>query len=237
MVEIDNIIHEFEKSPTKEDSIEGAETTNLPPSIPVNPTTGSARIGNLIFKNTGALTDNVACTTSPAYPKHLKHLGLLPPNTEFFVPRTGSPIRADWHCEGWVCLYEYLFRFGMTIPLSRLSSDVMEYLSISPGQLMPAGWKLIQGIEELGGIYKAPIRISDLKSMYSSKTQSPGRVHFRVRNPAYTFISIGPALNDEKNWKAKYFFVKLASLDPECSAIRCCWRILRKSMLRLIIDL
>jgi hypothetical protein len=221
MVEIDNVIQEFEKPQSSGESVEVTEPISSAAPKPISPS-GSARIGNLIFYTTGALTDNIPCTTSPDYPKLLIRLGQLPPTTEYFIPPTGSPIRADWHCEGWFCFYEYLFRFGMTIPLSPLSRDVMHFLGISPGQLMPAGWKLIQGLEELGRVYEAPIKVADLRSMYSSKSQSPGRVHFRVRSPANTLITIGQALNDERYWKAKYFFVKKESLGPECAYLQTC---------------
>lgn len=56
-------------------------------------------------------------------------------NVDAVIPHSSE--RADWFRPNWVCFYYYPFDIGMTFPFSKLVSDVLDFLNISPGQLMP----------------------------------------------------------------------------------------------------
>lgn len=56
-------------------------------------------------------------------------------NVVVVVPH--STILANWHKKDWVCFYYYPFDIGLTFLFSKLITEVLSVVNVSPGQLMP----------------------------------------------------------------------------------------------------
>lgn len=94
---------------------------------------------------------------------------------------SGSEL-AGWYQEGWVCLYYYPFGIDMRFLFTKLFSDVLASLHVSPGQLMPSAWRTLACLDTIEEKHKLKIDAYVVKYSYSIKKFSNCRYSFVNKN-------------------------------------------------------
>lgn len=87
-------------------------------------------------------------------------------------------VLADWHRSGWVCFYYYPFSIGMTFPFSKLVTDVLSALHVSPRQLMPLAWRTLACLDAIKDKHHLGIDADVIKYSYTIKKFSNCRFSF-----------------------------------------------------------
>lgn len=131
---------------------------------------------------------------------------------EFFdsivISASNEMERANLYCPDWVCFYDITFRIGVQLPLHIFMNMVLDHFQLAPSQLMPNGWCYLLGLIVLSKQYSLQIDITIFLNFFYLKP-CEGRFPFyprrKVRIPE-------DALNLDKEWKDKHFFVKREDL-------------------------
>lgn len=144
----------------------------------------------------------------------IKRLGeaklLFPGSIEAVLPSETQ--RADWYRQNWVCFYFYPFDIGMTFPFSTLVIDVLSFLHVSPGQLMPFAWRTLACLDAIEKKHHLKISAEVVKCCYSIKKFSNCRFGFVNKNKDEPLILNNDTVND-RGWKSDYFFVNKGTLN------------------------
>ena len=107
-----------------------------------------------------------------------------------------------------VCLYEVAFKIGLRLPLPKFVADVLSYLQVAPGQLMPNAWRVILGMQVLSEVMNVQMSVDTFCHFYTVKKVSSdkGRVQTNSRPGVDSSVCIGNA-SDKSTWKERYFLV------------------------------
>ena len=65
----------------------------------------------------------------------------FPEGTKARLPRKGEKACAFAHGE--VCFYEAAFSCGLRFPIHQFIMELLHYLNLAPGQLMPNSWRIV----------------------------------------------------------------------------------------------
>ena len=156
---------------------------------------------------TGFLNVNPECILTDNDLKKLRISYDIPSNVEMRLPKYYE--RADWDMGDWVCLYKAAFDCGFRFPFTPLVTEILSFYGISPGQLMPNGWRLLLSLEhftEKFGIIVDPIIF---RKRYYAKDheKEKGRVLFVCRTGKKPFVTCLTKA-DDSDWKKVYFFFR-----------------------------
>lgn len=115
--------------------------------------------------------------------------------------------RADWYRPGWVCMYNYPFNVGFTLPYLKLSMAVLETLHIAPNHLMPSSWRVMACLNAIEAKHHLKINVDFIKASYILKKYSGCRYTFANVNKDDILILNIDGVND-KGWKGNYLFTE-----------------------------
>ncbi|XP_074295493.1 uncharacterized protein LOC141623297 [Silene latifolia] len=92
--------------------------------------------------------------------------------------------------------------------------EVIKEIGVPSYQLMPMVWKVVCSVEYLCKKHNISFSLDDLKTNYAVKTNSPGRISFKVRASTTAFLSNLDSGHD-KNWAAGYMFIRTNFVGPD----------------------
>ncbi|KAJ9548562.1 LOW QUALITY PROTEIN: hypothetical protein OSB04_021105, partial [Centaurea solstitialis] len=116
---------------------------------------------------------------------------------------------------GFFALFEYPFKIGFKWPYSPLSRAFMTRFNLSPGQLMPQFWRVIQVIERVTKDWGRPaFSVNDLLTAYSVKPTDYDRYGLFPKGRGDTMLVHGTQVHD-RGWKSRYVFVRSSSVLGE----------------------
>uniref|UniRef100_A0A803KX60 USP domain-containing protein n=1 Tax=Chenopodium quinoa TaxID=63459 RepID=A0A803KX60_CHEQI len=133
------------------------------------------------------------------------------PSTTFaYIPGPGQTV-ADCP-EDFVVFFRYPFaETTIKFPFPPLVRSFFEVLGISPGQLMPSGWRILSVILELTKDWEDPFTLEDLAAGYEIKMAESGFVSLCKKGER---LVLNTDVND-RGWKKWFFFVKRVSLGND----------------------
>jgi hypothetical protein len=108
------------------------------------------------------------------------------------------------------CLYVGALEGGLRIPFPTVVRDVLSFLGLAPGQIVPNSWRLLIGCAALWGAMSDG-RVSLTKGPFLNQfsvKEAPGGVgwyYFAKRAGEGELVTELPSAS--KNWKDKFFFV------------------------------
>lgn len=137
-------------------------------------------------------------------------------------PPTG--VLADWHRSGWICFYYYPFSIGMTFPFTKLVSDEIDCLHVSPGQLMPFAWRTLACLDAIEEKHNLGINVDVIKHNYTIKKFSNCRFSFVNKNKDELLVLNNETVND-RGWKSEFFFANKASFGSGAPALLEKWNV------------
>jgi hypothetical protein len=136
----------------------------------------------------------------------------LPDSADIRVAGEVRPANAP---SGMIALFEYPFRLGIRWPFTPLSRAFMTQFSLSPGQLMPQFWRIIQVIERVTKDWgRDPFTVTDLLTAYNVSTHPYHRYGLFPRGRKDTMLVHGTQVYD-RGWRSRYVFVARSSLTEE----------------------
>ncbi|CAH9139235.1 unnamed protein product [Cuscuta epithymum] len=138
----------------------------------------------------------------------------FPPNAVIRFPAANE--RMDWFCPGWVNFLYYPFKIGMKFPFSPLTRGFLEFVNLSPSQIMPQVWRILRALEVVREKYDIPFEFEDLGFTYELRTSGPGRFTVAMKDKKPRLIHKVDKAND-RGWMHWYFFVLKDSLGSEGS--------------------
>ena len=142
------------------------------------------------------------------------------PNVECVIPDINCCV--DAQSDGWVSFYNYPFEIGMTFPFSKLVTDFLKILDVSPSQLLPTTWRILACLDSIEAKYQLGIDVSVVSYSYQAKKFSGGLyglVGRKKRDP----LILNLELVHDRGWKNEFFFVKKSSLGSHGSYLRDRW--------------
>ncbi|KAI3746807.1 hypothetical protein L6452_09248 [Arctium lappa] len=89
-------------------------------------------------------------------------------------------LKPDEVLRGYCVLYEYPFKIGFSWPFSPLVRAFSDSFDLTPGQLMPQLWRIVQVIDRLTAEWELPFNVNDLLTAYSVR---PDVIDFSVMKP------------------------------------------------------
>jgi hypothetical protein len=142
----------------------------------------------------------------------LRALARLP---ESAVVKVADDVRPADAPAGFFALFEYPFKIGIRWPYTPLSRAFMTRFNVSPGQLMPQFWRIIQVIERITKDWgRAPFTVTDLLMAYSVTTHPYRRYGLFPKGRKDTMLVQGTQAYD-RGWKSRYIFVLTSSVVGE----------------------
>ncbi|CAH9123261.1 unnamed protein product [Cuscuta epithymum] len=138
----------------------------------------------------------------------------FPPTATIRFPAANE--RMDWFCPGWVNFLYYPFKIGMKFPFSPLTRGFLEFVNLSPSQIMPQVWRILRALEVVSEKYGIPFEFEDLGFTYELRTSGPGRFTLAMKDRKPRLIHKVDKAND-RGWMHWYFFVLKDSLGSEGS--------------------
>lgn len=109
---------------------------------------------------------------------------------------------------GSVALYEQALMVGLRFPVPWFLRELLLYLGLAPGQLMPNTWQIAIGcmvLWELAFEGRHHLTLSEFFHCYVIKKQEPGWFFFASRDLPLTLVTGLPSSNS--GWKTRYFFL------------------------------
>ncbi len=141
--------------------------------------------------------------------------GNFPPETKAILPEKN--VYADWRKEGWVCMFEYPFRIGHTLPFSPLVRSFLTTFGYAPSQIMPTAWRILLQFDKIGVKHSIPVALEDVMHSYSVYIGGGERISLKIKDGMEVVI-LNASAND-RQWATKFFFVEIDSLGPDCSGL------------------
>ncbi|KAI3749051.1 hypothetical protein L6452_12597 [Arctium lappa] len=145
--------------------------------------------------------------------EYFKNLAKIPEGVNLVTP---EDLRPDEVPKGYGVLYEYPFKIGFSWPFVPLVREFLDAFDLSPGQLMPQFWRIVQVVDRLTADWGAPFNLNDLLAAYSVKADNYHRYSLFPRTKGDTVLVQNTAVND-RGWKRHYVFLQVASLNDEDS--------------------
>ena len=134
----------------------------------------------------------------------------LPENAFLLAP---GNIRPDSCPGGFFVLYEYPFKIGFRWSFSPLSRSFMSRFNLSPGQLMPQFWRVVQVIERVTENWgMPPFDVTDLLTSYSFK---PDHRYSPFPKGRKDRVLVQNTQVHDRGWKARYVLVRSSSVQVE----------------------
>ncbi|KAI3757976.1 hypothetical protein L6452_05522 [Arctium lappa] len=145
--------------------------------------------------------------------EYFKNLAKIPEGVNLVTP---EDLRPDEVPKGYGVLYEYPFKIGFSWPFVPLVREFLDAFDLSPGQLMPQFWRIVQVVDRLTADWEAPFNLNDLLAAYSVKADNYHRYSLFPRTKGDIVLVQNTAVND-RGWKRHYVFLQVASLNDEDS--------------------
>ncbi|KAI3769902.1 hypothetical protein L6452_01016 [Arctium lappa] len=144
---------------------------------------------------------------------YFKSLAKLPDEINLVSPEDLKP---DEVPKGYCVLYEYPFKIGFSWPFSPLVRAFLDVFDLTPGQLMPQFWWIVQVIDRLTAEWVVPFNVNDLLTAYSVRPDNYHRYSLFPRSKGDNVLILNTAVND-RGWKRQYVFLQVASVNDEDS--------------------
>ncbi|KAI3667942.1 hypothetical protein L6452_43013 [Arctium lappa] len=145
--------------------------------------------------------------------EYFKKLAKIPESVNLVTP---EDLRPDEVPKGYGVLYEYPFKIGFSWSFTPLVREFLDAFDLSPGQLMPQFWRIVQVVDRLTADWEVPFNLNDLLAAYSVKADNYHRYSLFPRTKGDTVLVHNTAVND-RGWKRHYVFLQVASLNDEDS--------------------
>jgi hypothetical protein len=109
---------------------------------------------------------------------------------------------------GEVCLYKKMFLAGLRLPFPPIVRELLQYLHVSPGQILPNGWRYFFATYiQWPTIFDGQLMsIREFFNIYRAQAYTDGTVGFKSRGSSL-FIYLHPTLLSNKVWRNEYFLV------------------------------
>ncbi|KAI3729502.1 hypothetical protein L6452_18162 [Arctium lappa] len=144
---------------------------------------------------------------------YFKKLAKIPDGVNLVTP---EDLKLDEVPMGYSVLYEYPFKIGFSWPFSPLVREFLDAFDLTPGQLMPQFWRIVQVVDRLTADWGAPFNLNDLLTAYSVRADNYHRYSLFPRTKGDTVLVHNTAVND-RGWKRQYVFIQVASVSDEDS--------------------
>ncbi|XP_021773759.1 uncharacterized protein LOC110737733 isoform X2 [Chenopodium quinoa] len=146
---------------------------------------------------------------------------MAPDMMEGFIKMAGFPETAFSHGKGkkvenypkgFVVFFKFTFlETGTKFSFKPLTKSFIEILGLSPGQLMPSGWRILSVLEEVTKNWDDPYTLEDLTKAYEIKMRKDGFVSLHKKGEQ---LVLNIDCND-RGWASWFVFVKKTSLGSE----------------------
>ncbi|KAI8529995.1 hypothetical protein RHMOL_Rhmol11G0019600 [Rhododendron molle] len=118
--------------------------------------------------------------------------------------------RAYSYVENETCIYVGALEGGLRLPFPAVAREVLSFLGLAPGQIVPNSWRLLIGCAALWGAMSdgiTPLTKGPFLNQFLIK-EAPGGTgwYYFTKRPGGGEL-ITDLLNVHKNWKDKFFFV------------------------------
>ncbi|KAI3665596.1 hypothetical protein L6452_44223 [Arctium lappa] len=142
---------------------------------------------------------------------YFKSLAKLPDEINLV---SSEDLRPDEVPMGYCVLYEYPFKIGFTWPFSPLVRAFLDAFGLTPGQLMPQFWRIVQVIDRHTADWEVPFNVNDLLTAYSVRPDNYHRYSLFPRSKGDNVLIHNTAVND-RGWNRQYIFFQVASVNDE----------------------
>ncbi|XP_074332497.1 uncharacterized protein LOC141670507 [Apium graveolens] len=129
-------------------------------------------------------------------------------NAELKLPASDELV--VFHRPGWICFCYYPITIGVTLPFSRLVTNVITSMHVSPGKIMPFVWRILAFLDAIEEKHQLGIDADVVKYSYTLKKFSGCRYSFVNRRKDESLVFNIDNVNDRGS-KNEFFFVKRTS--------------------------
>ncbi|KAJ0667992.1 hypothetical protein HanPI659440_Chr17g0683881 [Helianthus annuus] len=119
-------------------------------------------------------------------------------------------VRSDFCSYEWVCFFAYPFSIALRYPFPAFISRFFDLTGLSYAQIMPMVWRVLVTLDQIKARHMPNLCIKDLPMAY--RLRSHGSSRFLLFSTSKDPLIL-KATKNEDDWRRKFFFVKMDSID------------------------